>query len=210
MAHDRKMQDPNVPAEAAPEAEASPTEAAPAAETATVSLEEAPSSAPADEAVDAAREAAERAAALAEELERLHDRYLRLAAEFDNYRKRIERERAELTTRAQAALLEAFLDVFDDLRRAAATPATSPEALQEAVTLIARKLNRALEAAGVEVLDPAPGTPFDPRWHEAVRAVAASSPEEEGTIAQVYQPGYRLRDYLVRPARVEVRRGESA
>lgn len=169
-----------------------------------------PQASTADEALNAAREAAERAAALAQELEQLHDRYLRLAAEFDNYRKRIERERAELATRAQAALLESFLDVFDDLRRAAAAPTASPEALQEAIALMARKLARALETAGVEVVDPAPGTPFDPRLHEAVRAVAAGTPEEDGTIAQVYQPGYRLRDVLVRPARVEVRRGEHA
>ena len=141
------------------------------------------------------------------EMSGLRDRHLRLAAEFDNYRKRVERERAEGAVRAQAQLLERLLEPLDDLQRIADfDPATTPStALHEGAEMVERKFLRAMEAAGLEVID-AEGQPFDPNQHEALTTVPAETPEEDHTVAQVYQKGYRFRGVLLRPARVVVKK----
>jgi len=142
-----------------------------------------------------------------DELATLRDRHLRLAAEFDNYRKRVERERGESWVRAQAQLLERLLEPLDDLARVADfDPATTPSgALHEGCEMVERKFLRAMEAAGVEEIDAA-DRPFDPTIHEALTTVPTDDPDQDNTVAQVYQKGYRLKGVLLRPARVVVRK----
>jgi molecular chaperone GrpE len=142
-----------------------------------------------------------------DELTSLRERHLRLAAEFDNYRKRVERERGEAFVRAQAQLLERLLEPLDDLARVADyDPATTPAgALHEGCEMVERKFLRAMEAAGLEEIDAA-GKPFDPTIHEALTTVPAENAEEDNMVAQVYQKGYRLKGVLLRPARVVVKK----
>jgi molecular chaperone GrpE len=136
----------------------------------------------------------------------LQDRYLRLAAEFDNFRKRTARERAELWRRAQADLLDRLVDALDDLARFAHVDPESTDArtLHEGVELVERKVWKALDALGVRRLD-AVNVPFDPNEHEAVSRQPASDPAQDHTVGVVLQAGYRLGDVLIRPARVVVR-----
>jgi molecular chaperone GrpE len=141
---------------------------------------------------------------LERELEESRDQHLRLAAEFDNYRKRVARERAELSDRAEAALVNRLLDALDDLDRLTATMGNMPsDALREAVTLVDRKLWKQLESAGLQPIDPV-GTTFDPSEHEAVSIIPPPSPEKDHQVSATFQTGYRFKGTLVRPARVQV------
>lgn len=144
-----------------------------------------------------------------QELAASRERYLRLAAEFDNYRKRVEREKSESWNRAQAQLAEKLLDVLDDLQRVSDyNPETATaQSLLEGTQMVERKLQRALESAGVEEVE-AEGQPFDPASHEALMTVPAESREEDDTVADVFQKGYRFKGILLRPARVRVKRFE--
>jgi molecular chaperone GrpE len=138
------------------------------------------------------------------DLAELKDRHLRLAAEFDNYRKRSSRERAELANRAQASFVGQLLDVLDDLDRLVASDPNTPlPALREGLSAVDRKLWKQLQDAGVERIDPV-GTAFDPELHEAVSTVPAPDPQSEHTVSATFQPGYRFKGTLVRPARVQV------
>jgi molecular chaperone GrpE len=142
---------------------------------------------------------------LEEENSELRDRHLRLAAEFDNFRKRAARERAELADRAQAALSVKLLEVLDDLDRVVAGGATGGTSgvVQEALVLIDRKLRKELEAAGLERIDPV-GRPFDPSMHEAVSAVSPPEAALDHTVGATFQAGYKFKGSLIRPARVQV------
>lgn len=143
------------------------------------------------------------------ELSQTNDRLLRLAAEFDNYRKRTERERTEVWGRAQADLAARLLDALDDLGRVADHDATTPAAaLLEGVQLVERKLRTALQSAGLEIIEPA-GETFDPSTMEAVAMIAADHPEEDEVVSDVFQVGYRYKGQLIRPARVRVRKHEA-
>lgn len=146
---------------------------------------------------------------LSVEVEAARERHLRLAAEFDNYRKRAERERSEVRTRARAELVESMLDALDDLQRVADSDeeSTPAEALREGVRIAERKLFRALEAGGLEVIGAA-GQRFDPEVHEALMTVPAETEAEDEIVADVFQRGYRLETVLIRPARVRVRKFE--
>jgi molecular chaperone GrpE len=156
-------------------------------------------------AMGGAAAAPEDAARLAREAADLKDRLLRTAADFDNYRKRATREKAESWDRGQADVVLKVLEGLDDLGRVAhLDPAqTTVEALHEGVALVERKVLKALEGIGVERLDPS-GEPFDPNAHEAVMTTPAPGPERDGHVAMVFQAGYRLRGTLLRPARVAV------
>jgi molecular chaperone GrpE len=136
----------------------------------------------------------------------LRDKYLRLAAEFDNYRKRTTRERAETGARAQGELVKHIVDSLDDLRRVITTDPASTDAqsVVAGVDLVTKKLLKALTAAGLEIIDPLNQT-FDPAFHEAVATEPALSPEDDHVVSQVFQPGYRFGGQLLRPARVVVR-----
>jgi molecular chaperone GrpE len=138
------------------------------------------------------------------DLAELKDRHLRLAAEFDNYRKRMGRERAELSDRAQASFVAKLLDVLDDLDRLVASDPTTPlPALREGLSAVDRKLWKELQDAGVERIDPV-GTALDPSMHEAVSTAPAPDQASEHLVSATFQPGYRFKGALVRPARVQV------
>lgn len=135
----------------------------------------------------------------------LRDRHLRLAAEFDNFRKRAARERGELGDRAQGALAVRLLEVLDDLDRVAAGGSSggTSDVMQQGLVMIDRKLRKELEAAGLERIDPA-GQPFDPAVHEAVSVVPPPDPALDHTVSVTFQAGYRFKGALIRPARVLV------
>jgi len=143
---------------------------------------------------------------VAVEVAEVQDRYLRLAAEFDNFRKRTARERTEVWLRAQADLVARLADALDDLSRfALVNPATTDaKAIHDGVALVDRKVWKALDALGVRRLEEI-GVPFDPNQHEAVSMQPAAEPAEDHTVGAVLQPGYRMGDLLIRPARVVVR-----
>ena len=147
---------------------------------------------------------------LQSEFDAQKERHLRLAAEFSNYRRRAESEMTEAWGRAQADLLRRFLDVLDDLQRVSAldpgNEAVSVQSVVEGIDLVERKFQRALEEARVDVVDPAPGAAFDPKTMEAVVSVPATDAQQDDTVDQVFQRGYRFRNHLVRPARVSVRK----
>ena len=141
---------------------------------------------------------------LQSEVAELKDRHLRLAAEFDNYRKRINRERSELSDRAQASFVARLLDVLDDMDRLVASdPATPLPSLRAGLSAVDRKLSKELEDAGVERIDPV-GTPFDPSQHEAVSTLPSPDRSRDQQVSATFAPGYRFKGVLVRPARVQV------
>jgi molecular chaperone GrpE len=135
-----------------------------------------------------------------------NDKYLRLAAEYENYRKRTTKERMEMTARAQGDLLKALIDPLDDLARVIeqGKAASDPKTVLDAIEVVDKKMMKSLAAAGLEVLNPV-GAPFDPQLHEAVSTVAAATPEEDHLVAAVFQPGYRFNGQLLRAARVVVK-----
>jgi molecular chaperone GrpE len=134
------------------------------------------------------------------------EKYLRLAAEYDNYRKRTARERAELTSRAQAELVKQLVDALDDLARFAhVDPATvDATTIVQGVDMVEKKFLKMLTAAGLEIVDPV-NQSFDPTLHEAVATEPALSPEDDHVVARVFQVGYRFGGQLLRPARVVVK-----
>jgi molecular chaperone GrpE len=142
----------------------------------------------------------------AAELQEQRDKYLRLAAEYDNYRKRAMRERGEAGARAQADMVKQIIDGLDDLSRFAhLDPAAVDSAtVVQGVDLVERKLLKALTSAGLQIVNPVDQT-FDPALHEAVATEAALSPEDDHLVARVYQPGYVFNGQLLRPARVVVK-----
>ena len=131
----------------------------------------------------------------------LEDRLLRLAADFDNYKKRVARERDELITLANERLVKELLPILDDLERALVAAADHEEArLEEGVELVHRSLQSLLERNGLKEIDTAGA--FDPHVHEAL--LAQPSEAAEGSVIDVVQKGYTLGDRVVRPARVVV------
>jgi molecular chaperone GrpE len=139
------------------------------------------------------------------QLAELMDRHLRLAAEYDNFRRRTNKERMELWGKAQADLLSHIVDALDDLTRFAhVDPAkTDAKTLHEGVNLVERKFWKELEAVGVRRVDQA-GVPFDPTVHDAVTTAPAADPSQDHTVGAILQAGYKLGDLLIRPARVQV------
>ncbi len=145
------------------------------------------------------------ASRLEAQLQEAQDRYLRAMAEFDNFKKRVARERIELSDRAQAALVIRLLDLLDDLDRLAAQDlaVTGRDALHEALLLVDRKLRKELGNAGLERLDPV-GQAFDPAVHEAVMVLPPPDAALDHTVSATFQAGYVFTGSLVRPARVQV------
>jgi molecular chaperone GrpE len=131
----------------------------------------------------------------------LEDRLLRLAADFDNYKKRVARERDEYLAHANERLVKGLLPILDDLERALTAAAEHEEAtLEEGVRLVHRSLASVLEKQGVKTIDTA--GKFDPHVHEAL--LSQPSEAEEGSVIDVVQKGYTLGDRVVRPARVVI------
>jgi molecular chaperone GrpE len=141
--------------------------------------------------------------ALKAERDALQDRLLRTAAEFDNYRKRIDRERRDQSESAAASLLADVLPVVDNLERALQAP-SGPEAAgyRAGVELIHRQLIDLLRKRGVTPIE-AQGTDFDPRFHQAV-SQETSDAHRDGEVMEEMQRGYMLGDRLLRPAMVKV------
>ena len=143
----------------------------------------------------------------AAEIEALKDQHLRLAAEFENFKRRATRERQNLLNYGNESLIKELLGTVDNLERAlghgqASEQGSDPKSLLAGVDLTHRALLQVLEKFGVQPVL-AEGEPFDPELHEAVGQVP--SPDvEAGTVAEVLQKGYLLRDRLVRPALVVV------
>ncbi|MGH7569256.1 MAG: nucleotide exchange factor GrpE [Gemmatimonadales bacterium] len=139
------------------------------------------------------------------ELSALKDKYLRLAAEFDNYRKRAVKERTEVWVKAQAELVARLVDALDDLARFAHVDPeqTDAKTIHDGVDLVERKFWKELEVIGVRRVADA-GVPFDPNLHEAVTVRPAADPAQDHTVGAVLQSGYKLGDALIRPARVVV------
>jgi len=141
---------------------------------------------------------------LEDEVAALKERYLRLAAEYDNFRKRTAKERIEVWAKAQGDLIERLVDGLDDLARfAGVDQAADVKTLHEGVELVNRKVWKALDGVGLVRIDQA-GVPFDPKVHEAVTTAPAPAREQDHTVGSVFQAGYRLGDTLIRPARVLV------
>jgi molecular chaperone GrpE len=125
----------------------------------------------------------------------------RVAAEFENYRKRVAREQEALSTRAAERLVKELLPIVDDLERALEAAEEHQEAkLEEGVRLVQRQLASVLEREGLAEIET--GGKFDPHVHEALLARPAEA--EEGSVLEVLQKGYRLGDRVLRPARVIV------
>lgn len=138
-------------------------------------------------------------------LEEAEDRFLRLAAEYDNYRRRTTREKAESFDRGASALAERLLDVLDDFDRLAGHDPDPEDHLtvREALDLILAKFGKELQAGGLERIDPT-GKKFDPNDHDAVAIATADDPSLDDLVKATFQVGYRFRGNLIRPAKVQV------
>ncbi|HUZ84376.1 MAG TPA: nucleotide exchange factor GrpE [Gaiellales bacterium] len=134
------------------------------------------------------------------------DNLRRVAAEFDNFRKRVQRESGQQSARAIESLVSELLPVLDNLERALdASLHHEPAKVADGVKLVHQQLADLLARRGVEEIDAAPGAAFDPHVHEALSQTPSEHPE--GAIADVWQRGYRVAGRVVRPARVVVSSG---
>jgi molecular chaperone GrpE len=145
-----------------------------------------------------------------QEVDRLQDRLLRLQAEFENYKRRISREKAEFLKFAHEGLILDFLPVLDNLDRAlvAARAETGSTPLLEGIEMIARLFRSVLEKAGVRPME-ALGQPFDPACHQAVAQVETSQ-GDAGLVVEEIQKGYLIEGRVLRPAMVKVSRAVSS
>lgn len=147
----------------------------------------------------------EKTDSLQKSLEETNDKFLRLFSEFDNYRKRVARERIELTKTASESVILALLPVLDDLERASHIPAETNEtdAGKEGITLIYNKFKSILRQKGVEEIV-AIGEDFDTDYHDAITHIEARDKKEKGKIVEEVQKGYLLNGKVIRHARVIV------
>jgi molecular chaperone GrpE len=139
--------------------------------------------------------------ALRREAADLRDQVLRKRAEFENYRRRVEREREQIGQDKAAQVLKGLIPPIDNLERALAA-ATEDDPLKQGVEMIRKELMTLLESSGVTVEDPV-GQPFDPLRHQALATEPAPG-HADGTVVEVFRKGYALKDRLLRPALVKV------
>ena len=137
------------------------------------------------------------------ELTDLKDKYLRLAAEFENYKRRTTKERIELFKTASQELMVALLPVLDDFERARAATAATEDAgaVRESIEIIQNKLNKTLQQKGLTAME-AKGGDFDAELHEAITQIPAPSEDLKGKIVDVVEQGYYLGDKVIRHAKV--------
>lgn len=135
------------------------------------------------------------------ELNSEHDKFLRLAAEYDNFRKRTQKEREALYTDVKANTVASLLPVYDNLERALAAECTD-EAFYKGVEMTMTQLKSIFESIGVSEI-PAVGEKFDPNFHNAVMQVEAEG-TESGTIVAEFQKGFKLGDKIIRFSMVQV------
>lgn len=138
-------------------------------------------------------------------IEEQKDKYLRLSAEFDNYRKRTMKEKAELIKNGGEKAISAILPILDDLERALQNmqKADDVKAMYEGIDLIYQKFLKGLSQEGLQKMEPV-GKTFDTDYHEAVALVPAPSEDQKGKVLDCVQTGYKLNDKVIRHAKVVV------
>ncbi len=139
------------------------------------------------------------------QIEELKDKYLRSVAEFDNYRKRTLKEKAELILNGGEKAISAILPVLDDMERAIASgeKTDDPKVLREGVELIYTKFQKALESLGVKKID-TEGADFDTDVHEAIAMVPGMGDDKKGKVLDCVLAGYKMNDKVIRHAKVAV------
>jgi len=137
------------------------------------------------------------------EIEEAKDKYLRLFAEFDNFKKRSVKERFELMKTAAQETITSLLPVLDDFDRAKKSAESGAESFSEGVSLVYNKLFSTLEHKGLKAME-STGVDFDPEWHEAITDIPAPSEEMKGKIIDTIENGYTLNDKIIRYAKVVV------
>ena len=138
-----------------------------------------------------------------EEIAQLKDKYLRAIAEFDNYKKRTLKEKAELLLNGSEKTVTSILPILDDIERALADNNEDPKAMKEGITLIYNKFIKTLESLGVKKID-TDGKDFDVDYHEAVAMVPGMGDDNKGKVIDCVQTGYQLNDKVIRHAKVAV------
>lgn len=137
------------------------------------------------------------------EVEQYKDKYLRAVAEFDNYRKRTLKEKAELLLNGSEKAVCAFLPILDDFERAIADKTEDVNAIKEGMQIIFNKFNKTLESLGVKKIE-TEGKDFDVDFHEAVAMVPGMGDDKKGKVIDCVQTGYQLNDKVIRHAKVAV------
>lgn len=137
------------------------------------------------------------------EVEQYKDKYLRAVAEFDNYRKRTFKEKAELLLNGSEKAVCAFLPILDDFERAIADKTEDVNAIKEGMQIIFNKFNKTLESLGVKKIE-TEGKDFDVDFHEAVAMVPGMGDDKKGKVIDCVQTGYQLNDKVIRHAKVAV------
>ena len=137
------------------------------------------------------------------EVEQYKDKYLRAVAEFDNYRKRTLKEKAELLLNGSEKAVCAFLPILDDFERAIADKTEDVNAIKEGMQIIFNKFNKTLESLGVKKIE-TEGKDFDVDFHEAVAMVPGMGDAKKGKVIDCVQTGYQLNDKVIRHAKVAV------
>lgn len=137
------------------------------------------------------------------EIEQLRDCYLRTAAEFDNYKKRTLKEKAELLLNGSEKTVCAVLPVLDDFERALATETDDAQAVKDGMKLIYNKFKKVLESIGVKKIE-TDGQDFNVDYHEAVAMVPGMGDDNKGKVIDCLQTGYKLNDKVIRHAKVAV------
>ncbi len=138
-------------------------------------------------------------------IEEQKDKYLRLSAEFDNYRKRTMKEKAELIKNGGEKAISAILPILDDLERALQNmqKADNVQAMYEGLDLIFQKFHKVLAQEGLQKMEPV-GETFDTDYHEAIALVPAPDEAQKGKVLDCVQTGYKLNDKVIRHAKVVV------
>ena len=144
---------------------------------------------------------------LAQEKAELHDKYIRLYSEFDNYRRRTQKEKLDIIKNASERIIQGFLPVLDDMERAmkfeSSDAAAPTDSEKEGISLIYQKLMNFLKQQGLEEIH-AVGEPFDVDLHEAVTTMPAANEEDKGKVLDEIQKGYRLNDKVIRFSKVVI------
>jgi len=135
----------------------------------------------------------------------LNEKYLRLYAEFDNFRRRTQKEKADLIKYGGEEIILTILPVVDDMERALAhhKDARDHKPLQEGLDLILQKIQKVLTSKGVQPMEPK-GEAFDPEFHDAITNIPATSDNMKGKVAEVVEKGYTLNGKVIRHAKVVV------
>jgi len=140
---------------------------------------------------------------LQEEVEQLKDRYLRTVAEFDNYKKRTIKEKAELILNGGEKVVTSLLPVLDDFERALNDATDDPHAIKEGMDLIFKKFLKTLETLGVKKIE-TEGKDFDVDFHEAIAMIPNVPDAQKGKVVDCVQSGYQMNDKVIRHAKVAV------